>query len=221
METFIKMNHADKMKKLLQTIEKLIESTFIKNNRAYLTSEKIEEIIQEQNLFQNIDLEKISSFNKTYIKIEEFNNTKKYYEIIYIFFLNKIYKLKNKNADLILLFNTFNQVYYYKKHIKYITQLITKYPKMLEDDLLKEKFYEIVHSLESSDKLYIQDFYFYISMHNIHHHYKKYDISIPEFEMFDDNNIDNSNIGSNLDEIKSEKKATIRDLLTCIKYINS
>ena len=124
METFIKMNHADKMKKLLQTIEKLIESTFIKNNRAYLTSEKIEEIIQEQNLFQNIDLEKISSFNKSYIKIDEFNNTKKYYEIIYIFFLNKIYKLKNKNADLIVLFNTFNQVYYYKKHIKYITQLI-------------------------------------------------------------------------------------------------
>ena len=221
METFIKMNHADKMKKLLQTIEKLIESTFIKNNRAYLTSEKIEEIIQEQNLFQNIDLEKISSFNKTYIKIDEFNNTKKYYEIIYIFFLNKIYKLKNKNADLIVLFNTFNQVYYYKKYIKYVTQLTTKYPKLLEDDLLKEKFYEIVHSLESSDKLYIQDFYFYISMYNIHHYYKKYDISIPEFEMFDGNNIDNSNIGSNLDEIKSEKKATIRDLLTCIKYINS
>ena len=124
METCIRMIHEVKMKKLLQTIEKLIESTFIKNNRAYLTSEKIEEIIQEQNLFQNIDLEKISSFNKSYIKIDEFNNTKKYYEIIYIFFLNKIYKLKNKNADLIVLFNTFNQVYYYKKHIKYITQLI-------------------------------------------------------------------------------------------------
>ena len=124
METCIRMIHEVKMKKLLQTIEKLIESTFIKNNRAYLTSEKIEEIIQKQNLFQNIDLEKISSFNKSYIKIEEFNNTKKYYEIIYIFFLNKIYKLKNKNADLIVLFNTFNQVYYYKKHIKYITQLI-------------------------------------------------------------------------------------------------
>ena len=221
METCIRMIHEVKMKKLLQTIEKLIESTFIKNNRAYLTSEKIEGIIQKQNLFQNIDLEKISSFNKSYIKIDEFNNTKKYYEIIYVFFLNKIYKLKNKNADLIVLFNTFNQVYYYKKHIKYVTQLITKYPKLLEDDLLKEKFYEIVHSLESSDKLYIQDFYFYISMYNIHHYYKKYDISIPEFEMFDDINIDNSNIESNLDEIKSEKKATIRDLISYIKCVNS
>ena len=202
METYIMMNQTDRMKRILQTIEKLIKSTFIKNNRAYLTSEKIEEIIQKQNLFQNIDLEKISSFNKSYIKIDEFNNTKKYYEIIYVFFLNKIHKLKNKNADLIVLFNTFNQVYYYKKYIKYVTQLITKYPKLLEDDLLKEKFYEIVHSLESSDKLYIQDFYFYISMYNIHHYYKKYDISIPELEMFDDINIDNSNIESNLDEIK-------------------
>ena len=92
---------------------------------------------------------------------------------------------------------------------------------MLEDDLLKEKFYEIVHSLESSDKLYIQDFYFYISMYNMHDYYKKYDISIPELEMFDDINIDNSNIESNLDEIKSEKKATIRDLISYIKCVNS
>ena len=77
---------------------------------------------------------------------------------------------------------------------------------MLEDDLLKEKFYETIDSLDSSNKLYIQDFYFYISMCHIHFHYQKEDISIPEIEMFDDKNLDNLNIGTILDEIKSEKK---------------
>ena len=45
-----------------------------------------------------------------------------------------------------------------------MSHFIDKYQETLNDDIIKEKIFEIVHSLRNSEKIYIQDFYFYISM---------------------------------------------------------
>ena len=86
---------------------------------------------------------------------------------------------------------------------------------------MKEKLFEVVHSLELDDKLYLQDFYFYISMYHIHYHFKKNDISIPKFEKFDDENTDNSIIECNLAKIILDKKTIMEDLILYLKSVNS
>ena len=221
METIKSMTPIDKVKNILQAIEIIIKSLLIKNNKGFLLIDKFKKNIEQTELFKNLDMCKISSINKSYIKMEEFKEHKKFYRFLYNFFLNKIYNYSQKQCESIVLFQSFNQVYFYAKYIKYIREFIKKYPETIKDDIIKEKLFEIVHSLESNDKLYFQDFYFYISMYHIHYYYKKNDISIPEFKKFNDEITDNAIIKSNLVHILYDKKETIEDLITYIKSINS
>ena len=221
MEPLTSKTPIDKVKDILQAIEIVIKSLLIKNNKGLLIIDKFKKNIEQTELFKNLDMCKISSINKTYIKMEEFKEHKKFYRFLYNFFLNKIYNYSQKQCQYIVLFQSFNQVYFYAKYIKYIREFIKKYPETIKDDIMKEKLFEIVHSLESDDKLYFQDFYFYISMHHIHYYYKKNDISIPEFKKFDDENTDNGVIKHNLVQILNDKRETIDDLITYIKCINS
>ena len=85
------------------------------------------------------------------------------------------------------MFYTFNQTYFYNKFIKYMYLFIDKYQKTLNDEIIKVKIFEIIHSLQSSEKIYIQDFYFYISMLTIHYYYKNNEVSFSEFEKFNGN----------------------------------
>ena len=168
MEAAKGINSLQKLETIFQTINILIErSTMLDKTIGFLTVNEIKEIIEEQKIFDDIDMEKISSFSKKYIIIEEFEDNSIFYNILYEFFLNKIYKFSSKNKNSTTLFNTFNQAYYYKKYINYLYEFIKKYPETLYDDIIKEKLFEIVHSLESDDKLYREDFYFYISICHI------------------------------------------------------
>ena len=176
------MKAIDKVKIILQTIIKLMEKLeFNENKNGVLLIRDIEDIIKEKKLFENIDMEKISSLDKNYINIEEFKNNETFYGILYEMFLNKIYKStvnKEKKITKAILFETFNQAYFYKKFLKYMSIFIDKYQITLNDDIIKEKLFEIVHSIQSSEKIYLQDFYFYISMFTIQYYYQKNDILI-------------------------------------------
>ena len=203
------------VKKILRIISILIDkSSFSENRFCSLFKNTILKIKDENNLYGDEDIKKISSFNKNYINIEELNNNNKFYNIIYELFLNKIYKFTKyeKNKNKIFLFKSFNQAYYYRKFIKYIGLFIDKYPETLNDDIIKEKLFEIVHSLDCDDKLYYQDFYFYISIYNIQFHYPKNDILIPDFEKF--KVFEDENTSNILRLIKSEKSSVIYDLIS-------
>ena len=190
MKTTEKMNQNSiiKVKIILQTIDMIIEqSNMLEDKDSVLLSQNINEIIKEQKLFENIDMKRISSLKKNYIIIDEFKKSDIFYDILYEMFLSTIYQFsknsEKENVNMVF-FKTFNQVYFYKKFIKYMSQFIDKYQETLNDDIIKEKIFEIVHSLQSSEKIYLQDFYFYISMFTIHYYYPKNDVSFPEFEKF-------------------------------------
>ena len=190
MKTTEKMNQNSiiKVKIILQTIDMIIEqSNMLEDKDSVLLSQNINEIIKEQKLFENIDMKRISSLKKNYIIIDEFKKSDIFYDILYEMFLSTIYQFsknsEKENVNMVF-FKTFNQVYFYKKFIKYMSQFIDKYQETLNDDIIKEKIFEIVHSLLSSEKIYLQDFYFYISMFTIHYYYPKNDVSFPEFEKF-------------------------------------
>jgi len=221
METFEKMNFKEKAKKILKIIYIMLEnsSTFDKYY-GRLTKEKILEIEEEQKIFENIDIEKISSIRNKFIKIEDYNDNEAYYNVLYELLLSKIYNFKTIKSDFINLFKTFNQAYYYKKYIKYMTSFLEDSSNTLEDDIMKEKMFEIVNCLNSDDKLYYQDFYFYISMHHIHNHYKK-NIPIPEFEPFNDKLFEKMTFKNVLLKIKTEKLYMIRNLIVVLNYITS
>ena len=221
MKSINKMNSFSQVKKLLQIINLLIEKSLENDNQiGYLSTITIKEIIEKQNIFENVDQEKISSLKKNYISIEEFNDDEKYYDNIYELFLNKIHKFINRNADSIKLFKSFNQFYFYRKYIEYISVFLEKYPSVLSDDIIKEKLFEIVHSLESDDKLYHQDFYFYISMNHLIYHYKKKDIAIPEFKRIK-NEFEKIKIRKFLRLIKLDKISLIEFAITSMKYVKS
>ena len=186
MKTTEKMNQNSiiKVKIILQTIDMIIEqSNMLEDKDSVLLSQNINEIIKEQKLFENIDMKRISSLKKNYIIIDEFKKSDIFYDILYEMFLSTIYQFsknsEKENVNMVF-FKTFNQVYFYKKFIKYMSQFIDKYQETLNDDIIKEKIFEIVHSLQSSEKIYLQDFYFYISMFTIHYYYPKNDVSFPK-----------------------------------------
>ena len=213
MEIRVKMKIMEKLRIIFKTINLLLErSLFMHRHIGMLSVEKIKEIVMEQKLFEKIDMERISKLNKKYIYNEEFENNEKFYTILYDMFLNKIYKFINDKHDLMSLFKTFNQAYFYKKYIIYTSEFIEKYPETLCDDIIKTKLFEIVHSLGADDKLYYQDFYFYISMYNIHYNYQKKDISIPEINKFNRTLFEISNAEFILNKIR-EGKISILDLL--------
>ena len=66
------MNPIDKVKNIQQAIEIIINSLLIKNNKGYLSLDKFKRNIEETEFFKNLDIWKISSRNKGYIKKEEF-----------------------------------------------------------------------------------------------------------------------------------------------------
>ena len=215
------MKAIDKVKIILQTIIKLMEKLeFNENKNGVLLIRDIEDIIKEKKLFENIDMERISSLDKNYINIEEFKNSETFYDILYEMFLNKIYKFTEKIANMAL-FNTFNQAYFYKKFLKYMSAFIDNYQITLNDDIIKEKLFEIVHSIQSSEKIYLQDFYFYISMFTIQYYYQKNDITFPEFEKFKDISFNNNKMKSFLFQLIQEKLPIIKDVISYLKYINS
>ena len=217
MEAAKGINSLQKLETIFQTINILIErSTMLDKTIGFLTVNEIKEIIEEQKLFDDIDMEKISSFSKKYIRIEEFEDNSIFYDILYELFLNKMYKFSSENKDSTTLFNTFNQAYYYKKYINYLYEFIKKYPETLYDDIIKEKLFEIVHSLESDDKLYREDFYFYISICHIRECYQKNEISIPEFQKFNNTSFENSNTDGILREIQKEKISVIKTFIQLI-----
>ena len=217
MEAAKGINSLQKLETIFQTINILIErSTMLDKTIGFLTVNEIKEIIEEQKIFDDIDMEKISSFSKKYIRIEEFEDNSIFYDILYEIFLNKMYKFSSENKDSTTLFNTFNQAYYYKKYINYLYEFIKKYPETLYDDIIKEKLFEIVHSLESDDKLYREDFYFYISICHIRECYQKNEISIPEFQKFNNTSFENSNTDGILREIQKEKISVIKNFIQLI-----
>ena len=144
-----------------------------------------------------------------------------FYDILYEMLLNKIDKFIKENEKRITLFETFNQAFFYKKFIKYMSQFIDKYKETLKDDIIKEKIFEIVHSLKSREKIYLQDFYFYISMFTVRYYYPKNDIAFPEFEKFNDNSFVNDNMNLFLTRIKENKSLIIKRAIYYMKCINS
>ena len=221
MKPINKMNSFSNVKKFLEIINLLTEMSLENdNNIGYISTITIKEIIEKNNIFENIDQEKISSLKSNYISIEEFNDDEKYYDTIYKIFLNKMYKFINKNAKAIKLFQSFNQVYFYRKYLEYISEFLEKYPSTLSDDIIKEKLFEIIHSLESDDKLYLQDFYFYISLNHIVYNYQKKDIAIPGFKRIK-NKLEKYNIQEFLSLIKGHKISLIGYAITVMKYNES
>lgn len=222
METPVQMKIMEKLRIIFKTINLMLESSlFSPKNIGELYPQKIKEIVFEQKLFETMnmeDMERISKLEKKYIYKDEFENNENFYAILYDIFLNKMHKYYNHKADSIVLFKTFNEAYFYKKYISYLSEFIEKYPETLSDDIIKEKLFEIIHCLGADDELYYQDFYFYISMYHIHYHYQKNDISIPEYKKFNDTIFENSNTEAILTKIKDEKKSILNFL---IKYVNN
>ena len=220
-----KMNTIEKVKIILQTINMIMEKLeFHEDKIGVLFINDMEKIIQEKKLFENIDMKIISSFEINYISIDEFRKTDIFYDILYEMLLSKIHGFinkKEKNITQIALFHNFNQAYFYKKFIKYMIQFIDKYQETLNDDIIKEKIFEIVHSLQSSDKIYLQEFYFYISMFTIHYYYPKNDIPFPEFEKFKDTSFSNKKMKSFVNKLMDEKSYIIDTAIYYLKCIHS
>ena len=217
-----KMETIDKVKIILKTINMMIEKSELYEGKiGDLLIQDLKDIIKELKLFENLNMEIISSFEKKYITIEEFKISETFYDILYEMLLNKIDKFIQENEKRITLFETFNQAYFYKKFIKYMSQFIDKYKETLKDDIIKEKIFEIVHSLKSREKIYLQDFYFYISMFTVRYYYPKNDIAFPEFEKFNDNSFVNDNMNLFLTRIKENKSLIIKRAIYYMKCINS
>ena len=139
----------NKVKTILQTINMLLEKIKLsEEENIVLLIQDIEDISREQKLFENIELERISSFEKNYITIKEFKESEIFYDILYEMFLNKINEFiqkKEKKLIQIELFQTFNQAYFFRKFLKYMSLFINKYQETVNDDIIKEKIFEIVH----------------------------------------------------------------------------
>ena len=139
-------------------------------------------------------------------------------------FLNKINEFilkKEKKIIEIELFKTFNQAYFYKKFIKYMSLFLDKNKETINDDIIKEKIFEIVHSLQSSEKIYLQDFYFYIAMFTVHYYYPKNDVSFPEFDKIKDTSFSNKKMKSFVNKLMDEKSYIIDTAIYYLKCIHS
>ena len=91
-------------------------------------------------------MKRISSLKKNYIIIDEFKKSDIFYDILYEMFLSTIYQFsknsEKENVNMVF-FKTFNQLYFYKKFIKYMSQFIDKYQETLNDDIIKEKYLKL------------------------------------------------------------------------------
>ena len=108
-----KMETIDKVKIILKTINMMIEKSELYEGKiGDLLIQDLKDIIKEQKLFENINMEIISSFEKKYITIEEFKISETFYDILYEMLLNKIDKFIKENEKRITLFETFNQAFF-------------------------------------------------------------------------------------------------------------
>ena len=213
----------EKVKTILESIELLIKESRlypINNQYGNLLKEDVVKIIKEKKLFENKNIDNIIKYQEDnkFINFENYKNHEKYYEILYDFFL---YKMDKFTKNEIILFRSFNQMYYYKIYLKYITKFLEKYPETLYDDMIKEKLYEIIHSLGAEDKFYKEDFYFLISIYHIHYYYKVNDNLLPDYEQFKNEDFENYNLSNVFMQIKFEKVNMIQDLITILKIKNS
>ena len=172
---------------------------------------KLENIIQKENLFNNINIDDIMSKNYK-IYLDDFNDTKKYYDILFEIFLKKINDFRDQD---VILFKRFNQAFFYCKFIKYLIKLLDNQPKCIDDDIIKNKMYEIIKTLNSDDKLYSQDFYFMISLLHLDELYKKEEENLmPNFASFKNNLYDNRLI---IDQILIEKRIILQNMSIIIQ----
>ena len=213
----------EKVKTILESIELLIKESGlypINNQYGSLLKESVVKIIKEKKLLENKNIDNIIKYQEDnkFINLENYKNHEKYYEILYDFFL---YQMDKFTKNEIILFRSFNQMYYYKIYLKYITIFLEKYPETLYDDMIKEKLYEIIHSLGAEDKFYKQDFYFLISIYHIHYYYKVNDNLFPDYEQFKNEDFENYNLSNVFMQIKLEKVNMIQDLITILKIKNS
>lgn len=205
----------DNIFRIINILLEIIDISIPYKKFGFLPKGKISQIVEENKLFEDINLDEILSKNNKLIDINEFNDTQTYYNILYNQFLSKIYEFTDKNT---ILFNSFNQLYYYKKFIKYLSDLLQKYPNLINDDIIKEKVFEIIHCLQSEDKLYSSDFYFYISILYIKNFYDKKDIIIPGFQKIKGINYENRYIEKIINEIIKEKTSVLETIILLIKY---
>lgn len=210
----------EKVKVILSSINSIIEKLVIINkDYGKLLKEDVLKIIEKKNIFIEINTKDIFSKSNKFIHIDDFNNTEKFYNILYDLFLYKMHIFAEKDS---ILFKTFNQLYYYRKYIKYISIFLEKNPQALNDDIIKEKLYEIIHSLKSDDDLYKKDFYFFISIYHIHNHYRVNDILIPSYEKLLANKYKElTKIKNSLKFISQNKIDLINDIIALIKCKNS
>ena len=83
MSTTENMKTIDKVKIILKTIKMMIEKSELYEGKiGDLVIQDLKDIIKEQKLFENIDIERISSFEKNYITIKEFKESEIFYDIL-------------------------------------------------------------------------------------------------------------------------------------------
>ena len=222
MEQLEKMNYKEKAKRIIQLVNFIVDKSLICSKYyGRLTKEELLKIKEKQTFFGNIDYEKIPKVQKKFIKFEEYNNNEVYYNILCCLLLNKINYYFEEKSDYLILFKSYNEAYYFKKYIKYISLVIEKNPDIIKDDIIKEKIFEIISCLCSDDKLYSQDFYFYISLYHIHNHYQIDNNLIPKFKTFGDKFVEKMIIENILSKILSVKINLINDLNIFVQYMNS
>ena len=210
------------VKMMLDTILLIIDKSEININitdkkLGRISNKLVIDILKEKNILEEVKASKDDDFTltKRYIKISEFINENIFYKRLYEFFLNVMKTMAKKQNDLNI-FESFNQLYFYKKYIKYLLLFVEKHPDKLRDDIIKEKLYEIVHFLYSKDKLYNQDFYFFISIYHVQNTYKYDDMSIPEFEQLKTKNLNNIIKMKVLNIIRAEKINIICDFISLL-----
>lgn len=206
-----------KVKNILKIINEILEKIeFNLYNEEYglLRSVKIEEIIKKEKILNEVDNEDI--LLKEYkIYYDDFNNLEKYYSKLFYILLKKINDFVGEN---IILFKKFNQSYFYCKFIKYLINLIEINQECISDDIIKVKIYEIIKCLNADDKLYYQNFYFFISILHLDNIYnKKNESIIPKFEVFKNINFEKYNIINIINQILAEKRIILQNISVKIK----
>lgn len=216
------INFLETAKRIIKLIDIIVDNS-ITGGLYYgkLTKEIIKKIIEDQKLFEYVNLERIIKIKNKFIKLEEYDDNEVYYNMLYDLLLNKIYNFNSQKSDYVILFKSYNSYYYYKKYIKYMSVVINKYPNIINDDIIKEKLFEIVNCLNNDDAIYKKDFYFYLAINHIKYHYKLDNSINIEFKTLNDKFTESRITENILSKINNEKYGLIKNLILMLKYIKS